>query len=42
MNHVLLCAMLQGALRLQFGSIPSDVMGHKDQQRVLLTKKKEA
>lgn len=42
MNHVPLCAMLQGALHLQFGSIPSDVMDHKNQQRVLLAKKKDA
>ena len=34
--------MLQGAFHLQFGSIPSDVMDHKNQQRVLLAKKKDA
>lgn len=42
MNHVLLCVMLQGGLRLQFGSIPLDVRDNKNQQRVLLAKEKEA
>lgn len=42
MNHVLLCVMLQGGLRLRFGSIPLDVMDNKYQQRVLLAKEREA
>lgn len=42
MNHVLLCVMLHGGLRLQFGSIPLDVMDNSHQQRVLLAKEKKA
>lgn len=41
MNHVLLRAVLQGGLRLQFGLIPLDAMDTKNQQRVLLAKEKD-
>lgn len=42
MNHVLVCAMLQSSLHLQFESIPLDIIDDRSQQRVVLGKEMES